>query len=76
MPKTTSQYICQECGYISPSYLGKCPECNSWGSLIEEITQKKSSRTSSLNDSGNSLSLISDIDLSNIERISTTIKNS
>lgn len=40
MPKTSSKYVCQECGHTSLSYLGKCPECNSWGSLVEEIIYK------------------------------------
>lgn len=40
MPKTYSQYICQQCGYQSPSYLGKCPECGEWNSLVEtEVAQ-------------------------------------
>jgi DNA repair protein RadA/Sms len=29
-------FICQGCGYHSPKWLGKCPECSEWGSLIEE----------------------------------------
>jgi DNA repair protein RadA/Sms len=37
MPKQRSVYICQQCGYHSPSFLGKCPECGSWGSLVESI---------------------------------------
>ena len=37
MAKVKSKYVCQECGYETAGYLGKCPECNSWGSLIEEI---------------------------------------
>jgi DNA repair protein RadA/Sms len=36
MSKTVSQYVCQECGRISPRQLGRCPSCNSWGSMIEE----------------------------------------
>lgn len=69
MPKTSSKWVCQECGHTSMSYLGKCPECNSWGSLIEEIISKKSSRQLSLNDTENKFSLSSDIDLSGIQRI-------
>jgi DNA repair protein RadA/Sms len=34
--KPQVQYRCSECGYISVSKLGKCPECGSWGSLVEE----------------------------------------
>ena len=41
MPKVSSKWVCQECGHASMSYLGKCPECSSWGSLIEEIVQKR-----------------------------------
>ncbi len=36
MAKPQVQYRCSECGYISVSKLGKCPECGSWGSLVEE----------------------------------------
>ncbi len=28
---------CQQCGYESPRWLGKCPSCNSWNSFVEEI---------------------------------------
>lgn len=30
-----SMFICQQCGYKSPSFLGKCPECGAWNSLVE-----------------------------------------
>jgi len=34
-------YVCQTCGYQSRKWLGKCNECNTWGSLVEEIEIKK-----------------------------------
>lgn len=37
MAKTKTKWICQECGYETGKYLGKCPECGSWGSIIEEV---------------------------------------
>lgn len=37
MAKVTSSYVCQQCGFRSSQYLGKCPECASWGSLVEEV---------------------------------------
>lgn len=40
MPKQHSKFTCQQCGYISPQYLGKCPECGEWNSLVESIEQK------------------------------------
>ncbi|MHC5269314.1 DNA repair protein RadA [Enterococcus sp. LJL98] len=44
--KTKTQFECQHCGYISPRYLGKCPNCNSWNSLVEEKIEKKADRRS------------------------------
>lgn len=35
MPKQITSYVCQECGYDSPAFLGKCPECGSWNSFKE-----------------------------------------
>lgn len=37
MSKSFSQFVCQQCGYQSPSYLGKCPECGEWNSLVESV---------------------------------------
>ncbi|MEW6570295.1 MAG: DNA repair protein RadA [Nitrospirota bacterium] len=36
MPKGKTFFHCQTCGYMSPKWLGKCPDCGSWNSLIEE----------------------------------------
>lgn len=30
-------FVCQECGYRSPGWLGRCPGCNRWNSFVEEI---------------------------------------
>ncbi len=35
--KTKTLYSCQKCGYQSPKWLGKCPDCNSWNTLVEEM---------------------------------------
>ena len=29
-------YVCQECGYESPKWLGRCPTCDAWNTLVEE----------------------------------------
>ena len=39
MAKTKSKYVCQNCGYESAGYLGKCPDCGSWSSFVEELTE-------------------------------------
>lgn len=36
MAKTQTRYVCQSCGYESPKWLGRCPDCNEWASLVEE----------------------------------------
>ncbi len=33
--KPTVNFVCQECGYDSPQWLGKCPECGNWNSMKE-----------------------------------------
>jgi DNA repair protein RadA/Sms len=35
--KLKTRYICQSCGFVSPRWIGKCPECNSWNSFTEEV---------------------------------------
>lgn len=40
MGKTKTQYVCQECGYMSPQWMGKCPECNTWQSFVEEFFEE------------------------------------
>ena len=34
--KTRTVFACQECGAQSPKWLGRCPECGAWNSLVEE----------------------------------------
>lgn len=33
--KSSISFVCQECGYDSPKFMGKCPECGEWNSLRE-----------------------------------------
>lgn len=50
MAKTKTEYICSSCGYSSPRWYGKCPECESWNSLEERIVlpAKKSAASAPL----------------------------
>ncbi len=36
MPRGKSSYICRECGYASPGWLGRCPGCGQWNTISEE----------------------------------------
>ena len=44
--KVRSIYVCQNCGYETPKWMGKCPECNNWNTLVEEIRDTKSNQSS------------------------------
>ncbi len=37
--KLKTRYVCQNCGYVSPRWLGKCPGCDQWNTLVEEVIQ-------------------------------------
>lgn len=39
MAKIKSVYICSECGYESPKWYGKCPSCENWNTMNEEIKE-------------------------------------
>lgn len=40
MSKSQIKYICSQCGFESLRWLGKCPECNSWNTFLEEKVEK------------------------------------
>ncbi|MBV7391448.1 MULTISPECIES: DNA repair protein RadA [Enterococcus] len=42
--KAKVQFVCQNCGYVSPKYLGRCPQCGKWNTLVEEIQQDTEDR--------------------------------
>ena len=37
--KTTTKYVCTECGAISPGWMGRCPTCGKFGTITEEIEE-------------------------------------
>lgn len=48
--KARSNYICQQCGYTSASFMGRCPQCGEWNSLVESVPEESVvSRKSSYN---------------------------
>ena len=40
MAKAKTIFVCNECGYESPKWLGKCPACNSWNTFFEQKIEK------------------------------------
>jgi len=50
LAKQKTKFVCNECGYETPKWFGKCPECGEWNSLVEQIIEK-SFATVSINSS-------------------------
>src|SRR4029077_2132692 len=73
MAKQQISFVCQECGYDSPQWLGRCPECGNWNTLREIKIGK--SAANNLRSIAGPVSLIpkklSEINYSQTERIKT-----
>lgn len=41
MAKVKVTFSCQQCGYESPKWLGRCPGCSSWNSMVEEVERDR-----------------------------------
>ena len=39
MAKTTTEFVCGECGASSPRWLGRCPACGKFNTMVEEIVK-------------------------------------
>src|SRR5262245_52058804 len=37
MPKSHTKFVCQQCGYESAKYLGRCPDCGEWNTMVETV---------------------------------------
>ena len=75
MAKIRTKYVCQECGYETSKWLGKCPECTKWNTFVEEIEQKNSRKEVFLIDKSSSSRPvnINAIETKEEERFSTEI---
>ncbi|MFH1970865.1 MAG: DNA repair protein RadA, partial [Patescibacteria group bacterium] len=76
MARFHSQYVCQQCGYSQVGWAGKCPSCDTWGSLVETVIESKSSskrerRVSS--GQAKKITSLSSVNLSKTPRLSTKI---
>ncbi len=41
MAKTHTRYVCQQCGRVAVSYMGKCPQCGAFSSMVEEVVHEE-----------------------------------
>ena len=77
MAKVKTKWVCQNCGYETPKYLGKCPDCGQWSSFVEEVVDTAfSSAAQTLRSAMNDTKpcLINEIILDNAIRFSTGIE--
>ncbi|HAS92391.1 MAG TPA: DNA repair protein RadA [Sedimentibacter sp.] len=71
MAKIKSKFVCQECGYETAKWLGKCPSCEEWNTFVEEFETKKSDSKSQRGISKGIIEKINKITSTKKERIST-----
>jgi DNA repair protein RadA/Sms len=48
MSKLKSRFICQKCGHESPRWLGRCPDCGDWNTLLEEVVPDRPASSAGL----------------------------
>ena len=70
--KTKTVWFCKECGNESPKWMGKCPACGEWNTMVEDTvaTGKKQAGNISVPSSGHKPMPLSDIESTTESRIS------
>ena len=71
MAKIKSKFVCQECGYETAKWLGKCPSCSEWNTFVEEFETKSGDTKSQRGIGKGKVEKIQNITSSKKERVST-----
>ena len=76
MPRLNSIYVCQQCGFRSSQFLGKCPECGTWNSLVEQVEEVQSAKGKVQSQEQKKAEIVNlaDIEKEHFQRISTGIE--
>lgn len=45
MARPRTVHVCQQCGHMAPTWMGKCPGCGEWNTLVEQAAAPKSAAT-------------------------------
>ena len=72
MPKVKTVYLCQQCAAQSVKWLGRCPGCGTWGTMVEEEQAPAPSASARLQDAP-SPTLMADVSVEEAARLSTGI---
>lgn len=74
MAKDKIVFRCQECGYESINWRGKCPDCGKWNALVEErVVNASRQRATSISQAVAGPVVLADVRLSEVQRITTGI---
>lgn len=76
MAKSQVRFVCQQCGSVQSRWLGRCPECGEWNSLVETLLPAQKTRTSRTPGSETSASApqqLSEVSADGFERLSLGI---
>lgn len=75
MAKTKTKFFCQQCGHEASKWLGKCPQCGTWNSFVEELVTadagKNAWRQESKNNRNTQPKLLGDIEAGSEVRMDT-----
>jgi DNA repair protein RadA/Sms len=71
--KPKSIYTCNECGGTSPKWLGKCPSCNAWNTLVESVADAPSKHRYQSLAAAQPVATLSEIEASDVDRQPTGI---
>lgn len=78
MAKVKTHFVCQNCGYTSPRFLGRCPNCGQWNSLVEETiaepVKTKATATTTLTGIVSKPQRISEINTKATPRVKTQLR--
>ncbi|MDL2337925.1 MAG: DNA repair protein RadA [Pseudomonadota bacterium] len=74
MSKPKSLYTCSECGGTSPKWLGKCPSCEAWNTLVESVGESPGPKHRYQSLAGAlPVATLADIEASDVDRLPTGI---
>lgn len=74
MAKVKIHFVCQECGHDSLQWLGKCPSCETWNSMVEEVVSKPSNKSHHQNNDGAKPRPITEVDNLPVPRLATGVE--
>ena len=72
--KTATRYVCTDCGAVSPGWLGRCPSCGKFGTIVEEIEEEpQNSQKSTYRPTYQKPVKLSEVEKESFERIKSGI---